>query len=183
MDSWIEGSDDTPYFKKLTSKLFKLNYFIEADKKFQYQSLLKAPYDSLNDFVHTKGGSHSYTALNLSNCPRFRESTLASYITTCLSSCEVVAIGLSLRYPRILEPLPLNEKFGLKLPPCGFFTHWDVSCLANVIDSGRLEQIRNIIKDDEQVQGIRNWILSLPDLTEDEWQTQIAERFQDARAD
>lgn len=175
VEAWLNSEEDTPAFSKIINQLFDQTYFSEANQAFHFKDLLQKHYWYLCDYVHTKGGNHSYTALNLSNFPRFIQKSLELYVTDCLLTCELSAIGLALKYPICLEPLPLTQKMGLNLPAGGFLELFEVKCLKDVIDDKRLRDIKDIVKNDENVSAIKDWIFSMPDLTEEEWQLQIEE--------
>jgi len=164
---WLKGQKNTPFKSNILEKLFEEPYFQQADKSFRYQEIVNQVYSKLNDYVHTKGKDLGHLSMSHSNLPSFVPESLKKFIDTTNDTAEVIAIALILKYPWLLIPLPVTEKFGSNPPLTGFLEHRDVELIERLISPEKLGFLRELSEADEGAQSIKNWMESRPDIPYD----------------
>lgn len=170
---WIKGVAFTPFFNRSLKRLLMLPEYAAAEPHIVYSQLLRNTYNSISDRTHTRGTPHGHLELNRSNRPQFVENSLIEFIETAERCCESLAVTLAIQHPIVLIPLPMDEKFGLNPPLSGFLQDYDVCCLKSFISSMTLQWLESFAASDPNTQGLREWVESQPDLTEEQWQEQF----------
>lgn len=170
---WVAGVAFTPFFNRSLKRLLLLPEYANAEPHLSYHQLLRDTYNSISDRTHTRGTPHGHIELNQSNQPQFIEKSLIEFIEMAEQCCEALAITLAIQHPIVLIPLPMDDKFGLNPPLYGFLQGYDVDCLKSFISPQRLHWLEAFATNDSDTQGLREWVESQPDLTEEQWQEQI----------
>lgn len=170
---WVAGVSFTPFFNRSLKRLLLCSEYAAAEPHIGYSHLLRDTYNSISDRTHTRGTSHGHLELNRSNRPQFIEKSFLEFIEMAERCCEALAITLSIQHPIVLIPLPMDEKFGLNPPLSGFLQEYDVNSLKSFISPPRLQWLEAFAASDSDTQGLREWVESQPDLTEEQWQEQI----------
>ncbi|MEQ1527326.1 MAG: hypothetical protein ABL911_11360 [Gallionella sp.] len=170
---WVAGVTFTPFFNRSLKRLLLLPEYAASEPHIEYQKMLSDTYNSLSDRTHTRGTPHGHIELNQSNRPQFIEKSFLEFVEMAERCCEALAVTLAIQHPIVLIPLPMNEKFGLNPPLSGFLQEHDVDCLKSFISPKRLRWLETFAANDSNTQGLREWVESQPDLTEDQWQEQI----------
>ena len=71
--------------------------------------------------------------------------------------------------------LPIVEKFGFNEPASGFLNETEVAILKRCLSDQRLAYLEEYALKSEEACGIRDWVLALPDISEEEFEKQIRE--------
>ena len=176
---WLQSDHKTPFFSRALSTLCKLPKYQDFDSAINWTSKLKELYWQLSDIVHVRGIEASFDKIQPSNLhlgdkfvPRYDAKCLNRvldyYIFTVRHCATVVAIS----NPVLLVGLPIDEKFGFNPPVSGFFNVGQAEMLFNLVLPETGAFFRDLIKNDQGVQSIVDWVRNKPDLTEEDLKRQ-----------
>lgn len=174
--SWLRSEERTPAMARMLTRLFTIPALEQADRELGLKQRIRDVYDELGGYVHTRGYKFSAAGLNRTNINKFNERALRAYVRDAHTVIGLSAAVLVGKYLIGLQSLPLDEKFGLN-PPAGGLLDWGTHWLQEVIPDDLLELLQRLSDEDEETQGIVEWVHSLPDLTEDELKEQ-SERWE-----
>jgi len=181
---WLKSQQPTPRFREVLKKLSQLDYFRQFDERFNFVARVSLRYSHLSDFVHTRGYRFSSSGQTLSNFNRFSENTFIEYSELVRNVVSDVIVTMLLKYPVGIQSLPLTEKFGLNGPAGGFLEGHQVTMITSLIDPTEQAFLKAVSDADENVRAIVAHFESLPDLSDEDWQTQSEEfdkRFPDLK--
>ena len=172
---WLSSEEPTPYFRKSLMRLFELHYFLRFNEKFALKEKIEELYSSLSNYVHVRGYRYSSRAQSRANFNQFNEPSLLRYVAFMKKIVKSVITMMLLKYPIGMQPVPLDEKFGLNTPMGGFLGLSEHEAVMAVLDIHTKQALQNISDSDPGVQEAVQHILSMPDLTEEQWQEQIVD--------
>jgi hypothetical protein len=171
---WLRNGADTPFFNNMLRLLFRESTFQKADLNLGLNERIRSFYKQVCDIVHTKGISASHAALSRANFPRFVAESLERFLSDLKECVTLVYALLSLRSPIILAGLPMLAKFGLNPPMSGFLEEHEAAQIRSLFSPTWLTFLEGVLDADTYAQGAITHILSLPDLTDEEIDKQLA---------
>jgi hypothetical protein len=172
--SWLRSEERTPAMARMLSRLFTIPALEQADRELGLRQRIRDIYDELGGYVHTRGYKFSSQGLNRTNINAFNERAFRAYIRDARAVVGLSAAVLVGKYLIGLQSLPLDEKFGLN-PPAGGLLDWGTQWLQEVIPYDLLELLQRLSDEDEETQGIVEWVNGLPDLTDEQLKEQSEE--------
>lgn len=173
VQNWFGSAQPTPYFRKSLGRLFELQYFAQFNNKFALKEKIEKIYSSLSDYVHVRGYHYSSRAQSRANFNQFIDTSFLRYVTFMKKIVKNLTIMMLLKYPVGMQGLPMDEKFGLSGPMGGFLGYTEYEAVLAVLDKHTQEVLKSISDNDPNVKEMVQHILSMPDLSEEEWQQQI----------
>lgn len=176
---WYTSDNQTPFFTRALDRLAKTGFCQEVDGTTSWLLKVKTHYWHLSDIAHVRGQKYSLFELSRSMfslsgfpMPSFRPESLTRSLDLFIESCSYAAAALAVANPALLVGMPLPEKYG-ENPPIGFFTENQADALAQMLPDSVREGFVAAAQADERVRGIREYMESLPDITEEEILRQI----------
>jgi hypothetical protein len=170
---WLKSIERTPNLRHMLSKLEGIPNYREFDKRFGLRKRILEIYGELCAFVHVQGYPFSSSALTRSNVNNFNSIALAKYGDTASKVISNLVVIYLLKYPVGMQPLPLDEKFGLNGPVGGFLQEYQVKLITSLLPSEETEFLQKQSDEDPNTQSIVEQIGSLPDLTPEQMQRQV----------
>ena len=172
IEGWLSSRAPTPMKRKIITGLRNIVYVSALDTVIPIIDPITRLYDELSDFVHTRGYSYSSVSLNGSDINRFAPDSFKTWIEAVSIAIQDLVILFLCKYPIGLHAVPIWEKFGLNPPIGGFLESHQVWELERMIPEPVLSVLRELTKDDTTVSAILEEITSLPDLTDQQIETQ-----------
>ena len=180
---WMSSADLTPMFTRALDSLATHDFYGEYDDRSGWIGRVRDHYWSLCDVVHVRGTRYALGRIqpmswnfNGMRVPQFDSAAAQRALDYIIQTSEHVAIALALANPVLLFGLPLEEKFGLNGPVSGFFREEQAERLRLLISADLLGPLIELADADPKVVALRQWVESMPDLSEEEWQQQIEEQ-------
>ena len=180
---WIASDAETPQFSRSIKCLKTHQDVALLDEKFGFTEGLKTLYWHLSDYSHSRGiefstgiriGSQmSYNGVVIRG---FNESECRRAMEDFVSVVDQLAILLGLQNVGLLAPVDKDAKWGLNPPISGFFYECQTQRLLNVMPNEYSEHFKTLMSSDPAIVSLRQYLESLPDMTEDEMRLQ-AEQF------
>lgn len=81
---------------------------------------------------------------------------------------KYIVILMLLKYPIGMQELPIFDKFGSNFPAGGFLDEFSYIPVMNILDTKTKEALLDISNRDPDAIGMRDAILAMPDLTEEQ---------------
>ncbi len=180
--NWISSEGKAPLYSTTVDSLKLVPLIDELNSKFQFSDALKRCYWDLCDYCHTRGieystGVRKGSQMNFNGIvfPAFNEEECRMVMSQFVDAVGLMAVLFVVHNPGLLVPVDKDAKWGLNPPISGFFDEKRVDDLYAVLPVGYSEFFRHFAKSDETVRNLREYIASLPDLTEAELQQQADE--------
>ncbi|TPE43592.1 hypothetical protein [Pontibacter mangrovi] len=177
---WIMSQRDSPFFSTMIESLAKTGRFKDINEEANWKQNIKQFYWRISDYTHNKGQAKGYRELNKVNAhmfgtfvPNINLETLSSFLDCYIETVREITIFLALYNPVILVGLPLEDKFGLNGPMSGFYTEHQAEAINSLIPEPYKEYFTQLIKKDEEVIGAVESIISMPDLTKEDFDKQV----------
>lgn len=172
IQDWKKSIEDTPRISNIRKKL----QAHKNVKKLQDIYNLNADLIELNDlhnFVHFKGYNYSnYLGAIKGNVPEFIENSFQKWLTYSKKIIKLVCILHLLKYPSAAWDYNYHNKFGFDVPSFPHTRFGKIELLENLIGKNLFNSIKNIAEQDEDFIEFQKWILSLPDMTEEQHKMQ-----------
>jgi hypothetical protein len=172
---WIHSKDRTPVRKKIIEGLSKIDNVSTLNFRLPILESVSKLYEQLSNFVHTRGFPYSGEALNNSNSNAFNQASLKGLLDAATVTVQDLVILFLCKYPIGLFDLPLWDKFGLNAPLGGLLEPLQVYNLKKVVGKEVLSILEPVCKSDSTAKKMADYILSLPDLTEQQLDKQAVE--------
>lgn len=181
---WMSSKSNTPYFsREVIKNIINHERFTDANKQLNWSNDIKDFYYKLCDIVHVNGVKRGFQKLN---APSFylsgtafvniKKGTLLEFFGDFITAMEFISLALALYNPILLIDLPMTEKFGLNPPMSGFFEWGQSEILNKLIPEKYKIFCENLKTTDDELLRIKDWIESMPDLTEEEFKEQVREQ-------
>ncbi|MGD8564275.1 MAG: hypothetical protein PVG03_17165 [Desulfarculaceae bacterium] len=168
--SWLKSTRDTPFFRRAVRDLASLPRFDRFNANHNWVDAISRFYWDLCDTIHTKGERHSLRHLQpvqitISGIriPEFNEDSLKASLDLYLHTISHIAVVLAAYNPVLLVGLPLLQKFADNPPLSGFFEELQSERLWKLIPVRYHSSLRHIVKTDEEVRSVVEWMDLLPD--------------------
>lgn len=172
---WLKSKIDSPYKNnKFWKILFSNKYIKKFEENFNIKDAIKS-FD-LSNYVHTKGRKYSNRINHAEN--NNKNSLIDKFIAWIVYFTEIIRIlevlhilqypTLTIRYSTDF----LLKKFGSynKIPIFGGGYGGEMTIVPSFINKKEKLFIQNMIKENEEVKYIHEWLNNLPDLDDDEIQ-------------
>ena len=172
---WIQSEIRTPPFRMMIKALLQAEYYQKFNEVFGLEEELQDFYDELGGFVHIRGYKSSSSGLSKANLVVFQPKILEKFAKRLVKTVRLSSLLMLLKYPIGIVPLPITEKFGFNGPVGGFLEQIDTDHIFAVLENREGEFLRNLAKNDKQVQGIVRYFDELPDISEEEFRRQADE--------
>lgn len=170
---WFTSKIETPRFRRIISNFKRIEKYDKFNNMFKIDQRILKKYSEISDIVHTRGYYHSSRVFSKANYNMFLETSLKKYCEFMFSVVSDLVIILLLKYPIGLQPIPLSQKFGLNGPMGGFLESHDVKLISSIIKPEEKKFLKELSDKDSEVMDIVNFFKELPNLTEEEWEKQI----------
>lgn len=174
---WLRSEDPTPKFHKILSRLFKYKNFVEFNNKFSIKLEIDNTYSLISNYIHTRGYHFSSRKQCGTNSNYFNERSFLRYIELMEKITKNIVVLMLLKYPIGMQNLPLFNKFGDNPPAGGFLDEFSYYPVMNILDKETKKALLDISNKDPDTIGMRDAILAMPDLTEEEL-TQIFDGYE-----
>jgi hypothetical protein len=161
---WLHAKEKTPSFEKMRKSMPNQDSFKKFDEKFKLEDRMKTTYETLSNFVHTRGHSNSSFAYNNANFNQFSEKGINKYSNLMFSVISDVVVVMMLNFPIGMQELPLFKKFGLNGPAGGFLEPDQIERVTRIIKPEERAFLQQLSDESEEVKEIVSHIESLPDL-------------------
>ena len=168
IQGWLRSEDPTPRFRKILTELFNYKNFSEFDTKFDIKKHIENTYSVISNHIHTRGYHFSSRKQCGSNFNHFNECSFLKYIDLMEKITKDIVILMLLKYPIGMQNLPLFDKFGDSPPAGGFLDDLSYIPVMNILDKDTKETLLDISNKDPDAIGLRDAILAMPDLTEEQ---------------
>jgi hypothetical protein len=168
IQGWLRSEDPTPRFRKILTELFNYKNFSEFNLKFNMKEQIENMYSLISNHIHTRGYHFSSRKQCGSNANYFNEDSLINYINLMEKITKAVVILMLLKYPIGMQELPIFDKFGLNFPAGGFLDEFSYIPVMNILDKEAKEALLDISNRDPNAIEMRDAILAMPDLTEEQ---------------
>jgi len=180
---WMASALETPMFTRAIDRLGALDFYQAFDDDTGWIRHLKRHYWAVCDIIHVKGTACGLrevqpSSLNFNgmSVPEFNGDAVKRSLDFFLDTVGHTAVALALSNPVLLYGLPLDEKFGLNGPLSGFFTDDQTDRLLSLIPDKYADALLVRSASLPEVESVRDWIQSLPDLSPEEIRRQAAEQ-------
>ncbi|PVY43147.1 hypothetical protein [Pontibacter virosus] len=177
---WIMSQRDSPFFSTMIEALTKAGRFKRISDEANWKLNIKQLYWRISDYTHNKGQAKGYRELNKVNShmlgtfvPNINLQTLSSFLDCYIETVREITAFLALYNPVILVGLPLEEKFGLNGPMSGFYTEQQADIINLLIPEPYRHYFKSLKEMDEEVIGAVESVLSMPNLTKEEFDKQV----------
>lgn len=168
IQGWLRSEDPTPRFRKILTELFNYRNFSEFNAKFNIKEKIENMYSLISNHIHTRGYHFSSRKQCGSNANYFNESAFLNYINLMEKITKYIVILMLLKYPIGMQELPIFDKFGSNFPAGGFLDEFSYIPVMNILDTKTKEALLDISNRDPDAIGMRDAILAMPDLTEEQ---------------
>jgi hypothetical protein len=172
---WLTSTLRTPSMKIMLDRLEELASYKLFNNRFGFRNDLVNVYDELGASVHVRGYRNSSTGHNRVNANSFSEKSLLRYSKFASISVEYMLEVLLLKYPIGMQPIPVDEKFGLNGPVGGFLQAYQHETIFHVLPPDKRAFLKELSDKDESVKEVTGYFESLPDISSEELQRQEAE--------
>lgn len=173
---WIKSEKSTPSFNgTILPRIFKLDNFFQFNNEYPLQQKIKDVYSELSNYVHTRGYNYSNTGKSKSNFNQFNEQAFCQYIEIMKNVIKNMVIMILLKYPIGMQKLPLWEKFGFNSPAGDFLDESSQRAVFNILDEKIQKSLQKISNNDLIVKEISQYILEMPDISEEQLNEQRAQ--------
>lgn len=173
---WITSKKPTPRRNDIFKKLSQIPNFQSFNKKFLLKKRIDETFNTLDKYTHTRG--YKFSARKLQNhliFNTFSAQSLQQYCDSMFSVVNNLIVVSLIKYPIGMQGLPMDEKFGLAGPVSGFLQEHDVDFIKTFLKPKERDMLQGFSDNSTEVQEFLNYIHDLPDLTEEEWKTQLDE--------
>lgn len=176
VQSWLKSKNswegDTPRADKIWKILRSNSNIASFDTMFE----LRKKFDDLNylhNYVHTKGFKYSNRlGLQKSNCQTFEEKVLYKWIDAYEQVIVLILVLHLLKYPIGIIEFEWWKKCGIDNPFPVLGSN-EIQRIKKILPKGYVDEIKLIAENDPDTQALFNYILEMPDITEDEREQQI----------
>jgi len=179
---WIHSKIDTPSFSRAIKELSKNGFPCAVNNVCNWANKIKEYYWELCDSVHTKGEKYSGRKINSYAGSyngiaiyKFDESQLDVSCKRFTSSVGEIAFICAIANPISLFGLPIEEKFGINPPASGYLQEYQSERLRKIIPMELSSHIIRCAEMDEGCKTTIDWIMSLPDISAEEFNMQCSE--------
>lgn len=176
---WLESDRETPLFSKTLQQLLALPRFSALDSTTVWSKTLKEFYWELCDVIHVRGRLASFEEIQPSflhlggKCvPHFSSKSLHRCLDYFVATVRHSATIVALTNPVLLVGVPVDDKFGLNPPASGLFNEGQADRLTELVLPETRSFFKDLVTRDPEVISMTSWVLSLPDLTEEEFALQ-----------
>ena len=173
IQNWRKAKEDTPFRRKIWEGLLKVDNIKKYIKQVNLESQLKALWEELSNFIHTKDVMYSSTGMTTSNFNQFNEKALTGWIKIMEQIVKINCAIHFLKYPVGLQYTPVDDKFGLNGPMGGFLNPYQQKNIIIIFDNKRLKILQKISDNDEDGKNLAAYINNKPDITREEFDKQI----------
>jgi hypothetical protein len=177
--NWLRSQSTTPFFSFMLKTIKGNRRFSDFDTLHNWFEELKGNYYIISDFTHINGLKKGSQELNNINSYFFSSSfhnvnlrSFETFLGILIRTIENIGILVSLYNPILLIDLPLEDKFGIN-EPVGFIHPGQSAMLNHIIPDHYKSYFEKLKVEDEEVIGISQWVNSMPNLTEGEFNIQI----------
>lgn len=178
VQDWLKSKDtweaNTPRIEKIW-KILNTNKNIE---NFNNKFDLRKRFDGLSflhNYIHTKGHKYSNRlGVKITNHQTFEENILNKWVDTYERVIIIVAILHMLKYPISVIEFEWSTKIGID-NPFPVLEVFEIERIKKLLPKNFIDEIQHIAKKDESTQSLYNYIIELPNMTEDEKEQQMIE--------
>ncbi len=175
--AWLNSKRTNDANTPRTEKIWQILLSNENIKKFNAKHNLRASFDALSylhNFVHTKGIKYSNRMPpRNTNSQTFEPELIAKWLKSYKDIITIIATLHLLKYPVSVMRFDYSKKFGIDIPSFGGLEEWHIDQIAKILPKDYLSDIEEIANNDPQTQDILADINSLPDMTDEQIETQI----------
>ena|GEM_PF-1136868 len=177
---WYRADTPTPFFARIVPRLFANSRFGKMDSECAWGDEIKTFYWKLCDVVHVRGHDASYDAIQPSSfhfndvsCPEYSEESLSLVVDAFIETVRHIATAVAIDNPVLIFGLDLDARFGLNPPISGFFQDVQAERLRELLLPSVRTKLLELGESDDEVVGIREWMASMPHVTEEQITGQI----------
>jgi hypothetical protein len=172
---WLRSRERTPSMRVMLNHILSIPALEIVDRSTGLREEMLTTYDELSAYVHTRGYRFSAQGVAGHNVNTFTEEAFRAYVRLLTQSTGYATTALVGKYLVGMQPLPLDEKFGLNGPAGGFLREHEVERLKAVLPDDVRQLLQDLSVADPDVQAAVEHFEGLPDLTEEEHRKQQEE--------
>ena len=175
IQEWLSSEERTPRRGEIWERLGQHRNFQLFQQRHDMRARL-SNLDYLHNYVHTKGYKYSNSlGLLKSNFQTFEIEGFETWFSGFREVIEVLSILHLVKYPIGTVRYDYSAKFGIDIPMFGGLQPSQVDRLGKVVGEDVFREIEAIAQTDETVKDILDWVSSLPDMTEEQVESQVIE--------
>lgn len=175
--AWLNSKRTNDANTPRIEKIWQILLSNENIRKFNAKHNLRASFDALSylhNFVHTKGMKYSNRMHpRNTNSQTFEPELIDKWLGSYKDIIIIIATLHLLKYPVSVMRFDYSKKFGIDIPSFGGLEEEHIDQIAKILPKDYLSDIEEIAKNDPQAQDILADINSLPDMTDEQIETQI----------
>ena len=177
---WMNSDDQTPMFTKTLKRLARVGLYTRLEAKTGWVSEIQEFYWGLSDISHVRGEQKGFRSVQPSHfnfagipVPEYSTAALEKALDSFVATIGYIALLIALSNPVLVFGLPITEKHGMNGPASGFFEQGQAERLRTLIPESHRDAVIALAEAEPDVESIRDYFHSLPDLTADQFQEQI----------
>jgi len=172
---WRAGAERTPSLEAVERRLREVRgvaIYLESDPALFDR--IRQLSDDLGAYVHTRGHRSSSAGLvPFTNIASFHAEAFDLWVRRVTEVVQFVLVIHLMKYPVGLQVTPLSEKFGLNPPAGGLVEPHVREMYRAFLEPEMRDRLQSMSDGDTEAVGIREWVESLPTLSEEDWRPEL----------
>lgn len=177
---WLNSEHETPLFSRAIESLLQDKRIKKLEQDTFWITQLKNFYFDLSEIVHVRGEQYSSEILqpamysyNGIAAPQLSLRNLHKVLDTVILTAQHICTSATIINPILLVGLPLEKKYGIDASLSGFFNESQSILLWQLLLPDTKSFFEELIKNDNEIISIAEFVNDLPDITEQELDKQI----------
>ncbi|MDP3150500.1 MAG: hypothetical protein Q8N83_15360 [Ignavibacteria bacterium] len=177
---WLNFEHETPFFSRAIESLLQDKRIKKLEQDTFWITQLKNFYFDLSDIVHVRGEQYSREILqpamfsyNGIDAPHLSLKNLHRALDTVILIVQHICTSAAIINPILLIGLPLEKKYGIDASLSGFFNESQSILLWQLLLPDTKSFFEELVKIDDEIISIAEFVNNLPDITEQELDNQI----------
>lgn len=172
---WYLAEEGTPNFSAMIIWLAKQDRFKDFEREFEFSTITKKKYHEICDIVHIKGLEKTYLRFQQSTSiyngyhqKRFDKELFEKALNDIIDVVSIISVYYVLANPIIWFGLPMWRKFGDNPPMSGFLSEGQSQIVHDIVNDKYKLWFDKLSETDKEVISLKEWVLTRPDLTDEE---------------
>lgn len=168
IQNWKKSLEDTPRLPAIWKKLNAHKNIHKLQSVYDLKSDLLG-LNELHDYVHYKGYKYGNNlGVMKGNIPEFIEISFQKWVSYSKKIIRIICILHLLKYPSATWDYNFHNKFGFEVPSFPHTQFGKVEMIKTLIGESLFDLIKQIAEQDDEFIEFKEWILSMPDMTEEQ---------------
>jgi hypothetical protein len=171
--NWLKSEEDTPRLPDVWNKLKEHPNFSWFESVSDLKERILS-FGYLHNYIHTKGRRYSnFIGLSKSNYQTFEKEGIDLWLKTYENIIKILILLHLIKYPIGVVSFNWSDKFGFDKPMFGGLEQYQIQQISALLGNEDFLKLEKLARRDPNVQKTMDWIENLPDITEEEVETQI----------